>query len=88
MIYEWHDLVGNVGVFIILACYLLAQIERMDIKSLVYSLLNGAGALLIIVSLLHDFNLSSFIIELAWLSISLFALVRYLRRKQSRPRRE
>lgn len=79
MTYEWHDLVGNAGVLIILTCYLCAQIDQMDIKSLAYSLLNGAGALLIIVSLLHDFNLSSFVIELAWLAISLFALVRYFR---------
>ncbi len=79
MTYEWHDLVGNVGVLIILACYLLAQIDRMDIKSPAYSVLNGAGSLFIIVSLLHDFNLSSFVIELAWLAISLFALVRYFR---------
>ena len=79
MTYEWHDLVGNAGVLIILTCYLFAQIDQMDIKSLAYSLLNGAGALLIIVSLLHDFNLSSFVIELAWLAISLFALVRYFR---------
>ncbi len=79
MTYEWHDLAGNVGVLVILACYLLAQIDRMDIKSPAYSLLNGAGALCIIVSLLHDFNLSSFVIELAWLAISAFALVRYFR---------
>ncbi len=79
MTYEWHDLVGNAGVLIILACYLLAQIDRMEVKSPAYSVLNGAGALLIIVSLLHNFNLSSFVIELAWLAISLFALVRYFR---------
>lgn len=79
MTYEWHDLVGNAGVLVILACYLLAQIDRMDIRSPTYSLLNGAGALCIIVSLLHDFNLSSFVIELAWLAISAFALVRYFR---------
>ncbi len=79
MTYEWHDLVGNAGVLIILTCYLLSQIDRMDIKSPAYSVLNGAGALFIIVSLVHDFNLSSFVIELAWLAISLFALARYFR---------
>ena len=81
MTYEWHDFVGNAGVLIILACYLLAQIDRMDFKGPAYSLLNGAGALCIIVSLLHDFNLSSFVIELAWLAISLFALLRYFKTK-------
>ena len=80
MTYAWHDLVGNAGVVFILGCYFFAQIERIDIRSLKYSLLNGLGAGLIIVSLLQDFNLSSFIIELAWLAISALGLVRWLRR--------
>lgn len=81
MTYEWHDLVGNLGVVMILACYLLAQMERMGIKDLSYSLLNGLGALLIIVSLYFDFNLSSFLIELVWLAISLFAILRWWMRR-------
>lgn len=77
--YEWHDFVGNMGVVLILACYFGAQTGRMDIRLPAYSLLNGAGALLIIVSLIHNFNLSSFVIELAWLAISGYSLLRWLR---------
>ncbi len=79
MTYEWHDFVGNVGVVIILGCYLLAQLERLDIRHPAYSLANGLGACLIIVSLLYNFNLSSFVIELAWLAISIIGILRWLR---------
>ncbi len=77
MAYQWHDLVGNLGVVCIVASYLLLQLDKLDLKSLSYSLINAMGAVLIIVSLIYNFNLSSFVIELVWLSISLFAIVRY-----------
>ena len=78
MDYQWHDAVGNLGVLLVLGCYLFIQIDRMDIRAIPYSVLNGLGALLIMVSLYFDFNLSSFIIELAWLAISLFGICRRL----------
>ena len=34
--YEFHDLVGNVGVLCILATYLLLQIERIEPTSLIF----------------------------------------------------
>ncbi len=77
MSYEWHDLVGNLGVVCILLSYLLLQLDKLDLKSLSYSLINAVGAVLIIVSLIYNFNLSSMVIELVWLSISLFAIARY-----------
>jgi hypothetical protein len=84
MSYEWHDLVGNLGVLIILACYLLVQLERMSIQNPGYSILNALGAVLILVSLLQNFNLSSFVIEIAWLAISVLGLTRfYLQRRAS-----
>ena len=76
MDYQWHDFVGNVGVFLVLLCYLLIQMGRMDIRAAVYSVLNGVGALLIMVSLYYNFNLSSFVIECAWLMISVYGLAR------------
>ena len=74
--YEWHDLVGNVGVLLILATYFAIQVDRIDVTGYLYITLNGLGAGFILVSLLYDFNLSAFIIELAWLCISLFGLAR------------
>ncbi len=87
MSYEWHDFLGNLGVAMILWCYLLLQLQRLDVSAVSYSLYNGIGAALIIVSLVIDFNLSSFIIEIAWLAISLYGIGRwwYQHRKSSLP---
>ncbi len=76
MAYELHDFLGNVGVVLILLSYLLLQIEKMSATSLLYSLVNAIGAVLILISLMYDFNLSAFIVEVVWLLISVYALTR------------
>lgn len=76
MAYTWTDFVGNIGVAIIIGCYLGIQLDRMDAKSQLYSALNAIAAVLIIISLCYTFNLSSFIIEIFWLLISLLGLYR------------
>jgi hypothetical protein len=76
--YEWHDFVGNLGVLCVLGTYLYLQLGRMHASMLSFSLINGLGAVLILVSLAIDFNLSSFIIEIAWLTISLIGVYRSL----------
>ena len=75
MNYEWYDLVGNIGVVVILGSYLLLQVDKVDSKSVAYSVGNAIGAVLILVSLFYAFNLSSFIIEICWLLISLYGLL-------------
>ena len=74
----WFDLVGFVGVLLILVAYLLLQLHKLPSSSPSYSLLNAAGALLIIVSLIFDFNLSAFVVEAFWLLISVLGLCRSL----------
>jgi hypothetical protein len=79
--YEWHDFIGNLGVLCVLGTYLYLQLGRMAPDQLLFSALNGLGAVLILVSLTIDFNLSSFIIEIAWLTISLIGVYRCLSRR-------
>ncbi len=76
MNYLWHDMVGNLGVMVIIGTYFFVQINRMDVRRLAYSLLNALGSFFIMVSLLFEFNLSAFVVEAAWLLISLIGLVR------------
>ena len=38
--------------------------------------MNAAGALLVLVSLLYAFNLSAFVMEVAWLAVSIYGIVR------------
>jgi len=80
--YTWYDFVGNVGVFLLLAAYLLLQLNKLSSNQISYSVLNGLGAILIIVSLIFEFNLSAFAIEFFWLLISLVGIVNYYRSRK------
>jgi len=86
MSFHLFDLAGFAGVLLIIVAYLLLQLEKLPSSSPKYSLLNAAGALLIMVSLIFAFNLSAFIVEAFWFLISLVGLWRALNsRKHSRP---
>ena len=74
MNYHWYDFVGNIGIVFILGSYLLLQMEKISARNWQYSAANGFGAALILISLIYAFNLSAFLIEAAWLLISLFGL--------------
>ena len=81
MDFAWYDILGTLGVAIIILTYILLQAERVRSEELKYSLLNAAGALLIIISLCYSFNLPAFIVEFFWLLISLFGIGKYFWRK-------
>lgn len=85
MTYEWHDFIGNVGVLLILASYLLLQMQRLSSQGWVYSAANGLGALLVLISLTQEFNLSAFAMELVWLGISIYGLREWYRRRRLQP---
>ena len=84
MNYGLLDLVGNIGVVILMVAYLLLQLNRLRSDELAYSLLNAIGASLIILSLVVDFNLSALLIEVFWVLISLIGIYRYFRLKAVR----
>lgn len=82
MPYAWYDIIGTLGVGVIILTYILLQFERIRSDQLIYSLFNAAGASLILISLCYDFNFPSFIVEFFWLLISLFGIGKYLFRKR------
>jgi multidrug transporter EmrE-like cation transporter len=84
MNYGLFDIVGNVGVLILVFTYLLLQLNRLRSDDLAYSVLNAIGASLIILSLLIDFNLSALLMEVFWVLISLVGIYRYFRLKAVR----
>jgi len=77
-----YDSLGIGGVVIILIAYLLLQLERLSVQDWRYSAANGLGAVLILISLYFSFNLASFLIEIAWLLISIFGLFKALSSRQ------
>lgn len=78
----FHDIVGTIGVIMIVGAFFLLQIQKVDSNSAFYSLFNGVGAALILYSLCFEFNLASFVLEFFWLIASIVGL---LRRKMNKP---
>ena len=78
MSFEWYDILGTIGVTVIILTYVLLQTERLRSDQLLYSLLNAVGAVLILVSLYSEFNFPSFVVEFFWLLISLFGIGKFL----------
>ncbi len=77
------DLIGLVGVVLILLAYFLLQTEKLAADQLRYPALNLVGAVLILISLTKTFNLASFVIEICWVGISLYGIVKILRRRRA-----
>ncbi len=81
MNFAWYNVVGTVGVATIVITYVLLQTGKVRSDSLNYSLYNGIGAVLILISLYFEFNFPSFVVEFFWLLISLFGIGKYLLKK-------
>ena len=84
MSYGLLDLIGNIGVVILIITFLMLQLNKLPSNGLAYSLLNAIGASLIVVSLLFDFNLSALLMEVFWVLISCVGIYRYFRLKALR----
>lgn len=72
----FHDALGVGGVLLILIAYAGATTNRLDPTKAPALLLNLAGALLILLSLYFDFNLSAVLMEAAWALLAVIGLVR------------
>ena len=76
MTMHWYDWAGLGGVALILLAYFLLQAGRVRGDALGYQLMNAAGALAVLISLLFAFNLSAFVMEAAWLAVSIYGIAR------------
>jgi len=81
--YSWYDLVGNIGVLLMVVAYLLLQLKKMSSSAVSYLLLNAVGATLVMISLKFRFNLSAVLMEVFWLLISLYGLSKSLFSKRT-----
>ncbi len=70
------DALGVVGVLCILTAYAGATAKKLDPAQAPALLLNLTGALLILLSLYFDFNLSAVLMEGAWALVALIGLIR------------
>lgn len=84
IISQFSDHIGIVGVLLTLIAYAALSIGKLDSEALSYSLLNFIGSVLILVSLMFSWNLSSVVIEIAWIMISLIGVYRFFIARQSK----
>ncbi|PHO10414.1 MULTISPECIES: hypothetical protein [Malaciobacter] len=79
-IFQW---IGFVGMAFVVTGYLFLQLNKYDIHSIQYQLLNLVGAILLLISLCVHFNLGSFIIEVFWIAITIFGIFKNLRKRKN-----
>lgn len=79
--------IGLIGVSFVVFAYFQLQTHRWKANEVVFPMTNLMGAICILFSLLFNWNLSSVVIELIWISISCYGLFRILKsgRKRKRP---
>ncbi len=82
----WHEWAGLVGVALVLFAFLLLQAHKLHGNGPIYQTMNALGAIGVMLSLLFgSFNLSAFLLEVAWLLISIYGMIVALRRRRAAP---
>ena len=80
---EIPDIIGYIGVALLIITYAMLQLDKIDPKGFWYSLNNMVVAILVTVSLLHTMNKASMVIEVFWFIISVYGIVMYCKRKNA-----
>ncbi len=73
------DIIGLIGVALIAIAYIQIQTQKkqQDTAPLSYSVMNLCGSAMLLFSLCFNWNLAAVIIQLIWISISLFGIWRW-----------
>ena len=82
---QWYDWIGLLGTLMVLAAFFLLQAGRLSGTGITYQLLNLLGAGGVLVSLLGQFNVSVFFLELAWMLISAYGIARSFKARGTAP---
>ncbi|MBQ4853540.1 hypothetical protein IMW82_02445 [Rhodanobacter sp. B2A1Ga4] len=83
MNFFWYDWAGYLGVALVLLAFFLLQERKLQGSGLVYQLMNILGAIGVMLSLAFgSFNLSAFIMQVAWLLIGSYGIVRGIKRRR------
>ncbi len=74
------NIVGIIGGILIVAAYGYANVAS-PVRLLPYNLVNLAGAVLLTVSLMVHFNLASLLLEVVWMAIAIYGIIKALGKK-------
>lgn len=78
------DAVGSFGALIVVIAYFATQVRMMNSDDLAFPIVNLIGSILIVYSLLENFNLASMLIESFWIAISVFGIAQHVRGRGAR----
>ncbi|WP_299947534.1 hypothetical protein [uncultured Ruegeria sp.] len=73
------DAIGSFGALIVVAAYFATQMRMMNSDDLAFPVVNLIGSVLIVFSLMQNFNLASMLIEGFWIIISVIGIIQYFR---------
>ena len=75
------DLIGFAGSFLIVAAFVYSNMAS-QLNLLIFNVVNFAGAALLTISLTVNFNLPTLVLEIVWMAIALFGMIKALRGKR------
>lgn len=73
----WSDFLGLVGVVVYIGSYFGLQAGLIKGQGYLYAILNTVAACCVLLSLSEHFNLSSAVIQITYIGISVFGMVRF-----------
>ena len=80
MTLDTTTIIGYCGMILIAIQYLFIVAEKVPAFSLRSCSINLIGSILIEISLYYHYNAPSFIIEIFWASVSIYGIIRCLRK--------
>ena len=78
-----YDIVGFIGTLVLIAAYFANQQRWLPSDDWRFPAANLAGAALIFISLLFEWNFPSAVIEVFWALISIWGIAKSLRQRRS-----
>lgn len=74
---HWSDLFGIFGVLLYVGSYFALQAGLIGGRGYLYPALNATAAGSVLLSLVHNFNMSSAMIQVTFIAISIFGMMRF-----------
>ncbi|HYF98081.1 MAG TPA: hypothetical protein VD770_03795 [Coxiellaceae bacterium] len=77
----YANAIGVTGVVLVLGLYLLLQLNKLSADNVWFSFLNAIASVFVLISLYYHWNLPSVIIEIVWLMISIYGVIKCFARR-------
>ena len=78
------DIIGFIGSFCIVAAFAYSNMAK-QMNLLLFNVVNFVGAALLAISLTVNYNLPTMVLEIVWMGIALFGIIKALRERAATP---